>query len=125
MNTTKALTLSDQDEFPVAYLSGEIDGSNAIEIETELTYAVSNSVPGLIIDLTDVSFMDSSGIRFLFDLAVRLEQRQQVLRLVVPQNSDLLRTLKLVQLPAIVSIFDDVGQAAAGEPGAPSGSGGT
>jgi anti-anti-sigma factor len=117
METTNALTLlSDQDEFLVARVSGKIDVSNAIEIETELTYAVPNSVPGLILDLTDVSFMDSSGMRLLFDLSVRLERQEQDLRIVLPQRSPLARTLKLVQLSAIASIFDDVGQAAAGEP---------
>jgi anti-anti-sigma factor len=113
MNVVDQLVLSEDGGFPVARLSGEIDASNAIEIETELTYAVSNAAAGLIIDLTEVSFLDSSGMRFLFDLAVRLERRQQELRLVLPQTSHLHRALCLLQMPVMIPIFEDVASAAA------------
>ena len=62
MYTTDAVRLSEYEAFTVAHLEGEIDLSNAIEIETELTYAVPDEAEGLIIDLSDVSSIDSTGL---------------------------------------------------------------
>ncbi len=58
----------------MARLGGEIDVANAIELEAELTWAIPNTALGLIVDLSEVSFIDSTGIRCLFDLAMRLER---------------------------------------------------
>ncbi|MBA3303191.1 MAG: STAS domain-containing protein [Acidimicrobiia bacterium] len=112
MYTTDAVRLSEYEAFTVAHLEGEIDLSNAIEIETELTYAVPDEAEGLIIDLSDVSSIDSTGLRCLFDLADRLGRRQQELRLVVDEGSNLFRTLTLVHLSAVAPMFEDVEAAA-------------
>ena len=113
MHTTELVRLVERDPFLVAHIDGEIDLSNVCEIETELTNALPNSARGLIIDLSDVSFIDSTGIRFLFELATKLAQRQQQLRLAVPEGSNLSRTLRLVQMPEMVPVFEDVDRAAA------------
>lgn len=105
----------EHEQFIVACLRGDVDTSNAVEIGMELTRAVSNAASGLIVDLTNVSFMDSSGIRFLFDLAARLERRQQQLRLVLPHDSYLFRTLSLVQLPDLIHVFEDLAAAVTGQ----------
>ncbi|MBA2626061.1 MAG: STAS domain-containing protein, partial [Acidimicrobiia bacterium] len=115
LRTTDGLTLSEHDGFKVARLDGEIDVANAIELETELTWAIPNTALGLIVDLSEVSFIDSTGIRCLFDLAMRLDGRQQDLRLVLGRGTNLYRTLTLVQLHTVVPIFDDVAAAVAGE----------
>jgi anti-anti-sigma factor len=105
----------EHEQFIVARLRGDVDTFNALEIETELTCAVSNTASGLIVDLTNVSFMDSSGMRLLFDLGTRLERRQQELRLVLPHNSYLFRTLSLVQLPDLIHVFEDLAAAVTGK----------
>jgi len=61
----------------MATIEGEIDLSNAGGLLDELTSAVSNSASGLLIDLTALEFLDSSGIHMLYDLAERLATRQQ------------------------------------------------
>ena len=110
--TTAPTSLSTCAGFTVASLDGEIDITNSVELETELSYAVPNDAQGLILDMTQVSFIDSSGIRTLFDLASRLHHHQQELRIVLPATSALRRTIGLLQIPAVIPVFDDLVEAA-------------
>ena len=110
--TTAAFTsLSEQNGFTVAEVEGEIDISNSVELGTELSHAVPNDARGLVLDLSEVTFIDSSGIRTLFDLAARLGGHQQVLHLVLPEGSQLSRTLLLLQIPAVMPVFPDLASA--------------
>src|SRR3954454_9853876 len=72
---------------PVACISGEIDASNAQACATQLKDAVPNSAIGLILDLSDTTYLDSSGVHLIFDIAEALRRRQQVFQLVVPADS--------------------------------------
>ena len=80
------------DDVVVARLSGEIDMSNANEVGDELSSAVPNTALGLVLDLTALTYLDSSGVHLVFDLAERLRRRQQQLRVVVPSGAPI-RTL--------------------------------
>jgi anti-anti-sigma factor len=53
---------------------------------------------GLIIDLSRVTYLDSAGIEFLFDLARRLRTHRQRLRLVVPTDAPMRRVLELCDM---------------------------
>jgi hypothetical protein len=46
------------------------------------------------------------------DLASRLHHHQQELRLVLPATSALRRTIGLLQIPAVIPVFDDLVEAA-------------
>ena len=83
---------------PVARISGEVDASNATDLTTKLTEAVPNSAMGLVVDLSETTYLDSSGVQMLFDLADRLRRRQQQLRLVVKSESFLSDLLTAVHL---------------------------
>jgi len=71
------LRVRERGSIVIATVDGEIDLSNAGEILDELTSAVPNSAHGLLVDLTALEFLDSSGIHMLYDLAERLATRQQ------------------------------------------------
>ena len=116
MHTDDSVRLAEYGSFTVAHLEGGIDLSNAIEVETELTYAAPDEAEELILDLSEVSFIDSTGLRCLFDLAVRLGQRQQELRLVLDEESSLFQMLTVVQMSAVAPMFSDIGAAADGDP---------
>lgn len=113
MYRTDTVRLSEYEAFVVAHLKGEVDVANAGTIETELSQAVPNTAAGLIIDLSEVPFMDSSGLRLLFEVDERLRRHQQDLRIVLPKGSGLFRTLALVHMQDVVPILDDVVSAAA------------
>ena len=80
----------------VAVLVGEVDPSNARALGRELTGAVPNDAAGVVLDLTDVHYLDSSGVQLIFELAERLEGRQQRFAVTVPQGAPARRVLEIV-----------------------------
>ncbi len=102
----------DQSGVPVAYLEGEIDISNATELRDELFAALSNQPPGLIVDLSGVTYLDSRGVHVLLELAERMKIRHQQLRLVLPATALIKRILQLTHLDAIVPVDPTVEDAA-------------
>jgi anti-anti-sigma factor len=82
----------------IAVLSGEIDPSNARVLGRELTAAIPNAAMGVVLDLSAVQYLDSSGVQLLFELAERLEGRQQRLAVAVPEGAPARRVLEIVAL---------------------------
>lgn len=80
---------------PAILLSGEIDISNAAHLARALKGSISNLDHELTLDLSHVTYVDSAGIRVMFDLARRLKDHQQRLVLIVPEGSGLRRSLAL------------------------------
>ena len=74
-------------DVPVARIVGEIDASNAAGFTARLKEAVPNAAIGLVLDLSDTSYLDSSGVHLIFDVAGALRRRQQTLQLVVPPDT--------------------------------------
>jgi anti-anti-sigma factor len=100
-----------RDEVVVARLSGEVDLSNATVVGDRLGVAVPNHALGLVIDLSGTTYLDSSGVGLLFDLASRLRRRQQRLALAVPGESSLRRVLGIVDAASAMPIAADVDEA--------------
>ena len=97
----------------VARVTGEIDLASADTVGGELATAVPNRALGLVLDLSGTSYLDSSGVSLVFELAERLRRRQQQLRLVVPEKAPLRRVLKIVNAAEVVPIVETVDAAAA------------
>jgi anti-anti-sigma factor len=81
------LQMETHGETPVARIVGEIDSSNASDFATRLKDVLPNHALGLVVDLTQTEYLDSSGVHLIFDLADALRRRQQILQLVVPTDS--------------------------------------
>src|SRR5215212_4652025 len=81
------LQLTPGAETPIARLVGEVDASNAPGFTAELKEAVPNTAIGLVLDLSETTYIDSSGVHLIFDLADALRRRQQTLQLVVPPDT--------------------------------------
>ncbi|MBE5760437.1 MAG: STAS domain-containing protein [Clostridiales bacterium] len=57
-------------------IKGELDHSSAGRIKDELNYAISNAYANdIIIDMSELTFMDSSGIGILLGLYKKLKSR--------------------------------------------------
>jgi anti-sigma B factor antagonist len=98
---------------PVAHVSGEIDRSNAAELGDRVASAIGDQSGGLVVDLSELAFLDSTGIRMLFGLATQLTERQQALRVVVPHGSHLGEILDTVGLKQAAATDHTVGDAVA------------
>jgi anti-anti-sigma factor len=81
------LSFEPRGDTPVARLVGEIDASNAPAFTTELKEGMPNSAIGLVLDLSETTYIDSSGLHLIFDLSDALRRRQQRLQLVVPADT--------------------------------------
>jgi anti-anti-sigma factor len=98
------VTIAADDGVVVASLSGEIDLSNAAEITDALLGGVPNEALGLVIDLSEVSYIDSAGVRMLAELDHRLGWRAQALRVVAPEESRSRRVLEIAGLERVLSL---------------------
>ena len=98
------VTIGVEDGVVVAGLSGEIDLSNAAEITDALLRGVPNEALGLVIDLSEVSYLDSAGVRMLAELDHRLGWRAQVLRIVASEASRSRRVLEIAGLERVLSM---------------------
>jgi anti-anti-sigma factor len=92
------LQLEPKPDAPIARLVGEVDASNAPGFTTELKQAVPNTAIGLVLDLSETTYIDSSGIHLIFDLADALKRRQQALQLVVAPDTFVADVLGAVNL---------------------------
>jgi anti-anti-sigma factor len=85
-------------------IDGEVDPSNARALGRRLTEQVPNDAMGVVLDLTEVEYLDSSGVQMVFELAERLESRQQRLAVVVPHGAPAHAVLDIVSIDAIASL---------------------
>jgi anti-anti-sigma factor len=95
-----------EDDAQVVRLAGEVDISNAPRLEDDISDAMPNDVAGLVLDLTDTAYLDSAGIRMLFELAKRLGGRRQSLELVVPADSLIRHSLVLTEVAQAMGLHD-------------------
>jgi anti-anti-sigma factor len=97
----------------VATVSGEIDMSNATELQEALSRATPNETGGLVLDLTSLDYLDSAGIQLLFRLYGDLVTRGQRLVLVIPDGSVVAGTFRLAGVTGRMEVAADVDQALA------------
>jgi anti-anti-sigma factor len=93
---------------PVCELRGEVDASNVDAVEATVLDYVTTESPGLVLDLTETTYLDSAGVRILFDLARRLRSRRQELHICVPSAGIVRRVLVLTALTELVPVEEDV-----------------
>jgi anti-anti-sigma factor len=117
MSIGEALDIRTEGAVVIARLIGEIDLANARGIGSLVAGAVTNEAAGVVLDMSDTTYLDSSGVHLVFDLNERLTGRQQRLVLVVPEESRIRRVLDLVNVAAVVPTLANVeeAKAAAGE----------
>lgn len=84
-------------------LGGEIDMANADHLGDQMHAAIGNQVMGVVVDLTDVTYFDSAGVRVLAMLASRLHQLRVDLQLVVPEGSLARRVVEIAGLGALAT----------------------
>ena len=102
------LRIEERDGVVIARIVGEVDLSNADELRKALARSMTNEAFGLVIDLSDVEYLDSAGVHVVFELRERLRNRGQELRLVVPPGAPAAGTLEIAGVPAAVSVADAV-----------------
>ena len=106
--TSDELRLEVDGDALVARLIGEVDLSNAEQLGTEVAAATPPGAAGVVLDLSQVTYLDSFGVHVMFGLRQRLAERGQVLGLVVPSDSPLLATLRIAHVSELMEIAETV-----------------
>ncbi len=84
-----------RDRVQTVRVQGEVDASNAGVLQREL-FDLPNDALGVVLDLLEAEYIDSAGIRTLYDLRHRLHRRGQLLLVVSRPGSNVRRVLELV-----------------------------
>lgn len=110
MTTAVEVRMTDEAGIPVAALDGEIDLANAAEVRGQIFGMVSNTAPGLVLDLSGVTYLDSRGVQLILELAERLKMRHLKFRVAMPEKSLIRRILLLTHVDAVVPLDTSVTQ---------------
>lgn len=85
-------------------IGGEVDLDNAGTVEDQLAEAIPNETNAVVLELAELEYLDSAGLRVLFALAARLEVLQIDLRVDVPPGSHTRRVLQLSGFESLASL---------------------
>jgi anti-sigma B factor antagonist len=105
----EARSTLDQDVLTVGVV-GEVDMSTAPRL-LEILDAVSEASRLVVVDLTEVSFLDSSGLNVLVKAQRRLAPRGIALRVVVPSDHALRRVFEIARLEEQLQIVESAEEA--------------
>lgn len=92
----------------VVRVAGEVDISNAQDVEWRIEHAVPNDAVALMLDLSDTRYLDSSGVALLLRLSDRLRSRRIVLRVIVPQDNPIRSVLELTGLGRMLALDEEL-----------------
>jgi anti-anti-sigma factor len=107
------LEVEEQGEVVVVRLTGELDIAGASAAGDRIDEAVPTSARALVVDLTGLDFIDSSGIAMLFGLARRLGSRRQELHVVARDGKPVARVLEIVEFDRAAPVHETLDEAMA------------
>lgn len=111
--TSVKIEVEDGPDALLIRVSGEIDVTNVGHFSDELHRAAANGAGVVAVDLEGVTYLDSAGIRTLFEFARTLEMARQDLVLVVPEGRPLRRLLSITGMAQVARIVPSVDEAIA------------
>ena len=109
------VSVTSGDSYTVVALTGESDVYTYDQLRAALEAEVTQGVGLLIVDLSGLEFMDSTGVQVLLDIRVMMNDRGGKLALAQPQNM-VARVLNLVGADQLIPVYASVGEAVTGAP---------
>ena len=100
-------------EVAVLAVGGEIDALTTPQLETGVDQLLADPAPLLVLDMTDVSFLASSGLAVLIRAAQLAGERGRRLRLVVATRA-VRRPLQVTGSDQLFDLYDDLDTAIGG-----------
>jgi anti-sigma B factor antagonist len=98
-------------KFRLIKLSGRLDIAGTAEIEVKFTAFAATEKIRVIVDLTEVSFLSSIGIRAIISNAKAQQQRGGKMVLFVGENATVAKTLELTGIDTLIPTFKDMSEA--------------
>jgi anti-anti-sigma factor len=100
-----SLATSRTDQAAVIELTGELDLAGAAALEQELTRLEGESPRAVVLDLREVEFMDSSGLRLIAVASQRAKERGRRLAL-VPGSEQVMRVFEITRMRERLDFVD-------------------
>ena len=101
------LQLRVEEKYIVIYLTGPIDAKSANEIEESLERIISyHSDKNILINLTDVKYMSSSGLRIFISIKNSLLETEKKLRL-CSLSENVQKVFDITRVAELFEIFKD------------------
>ncbi|HEX4814334.1 MAG TPA: STAS domain-containing protein [Nonomuraea sp.] len=97
-------------ELVVVSLAGEVDADNASRVRRCLDEAVEIHGPRLVVDLSALTFIDTTGLGVLVRQLACLRERDGTMALVAP-DGQVLRRLRRTNLAPLFPIYETLSQA--------------
>lgn len=102
------------DKLRTIHLSGRLDLVGTDEISTKFAALATANGRHVIVDLADVSFLASIGIRAIITNAKALQQRGGRMVLFVGANQAVAKTLETTGIDSLIPMFGDMAEAEKG-----------
>jgi len=101
---TSDLELRREGRVLICALRGELDAADVRSIGHRLTREARKAQAGLVIDLSELSYLDSPGVGMLFAIAEAERARGRVMRIVVPPGAATRRVLQICSIDAVADL---------------------
>ena len=105
------LEIEERGDVVIARMSGELDIAGAPGMGDRIHEAVPTSARRLVVDLSGLDFIDSSGIAMLFGLTRKLGSRRQDLRVVARSGTPVSRVLQIVEFDRAAPVHETLDEA--------------
>jgi anti-anti-sigma factor len=107
------ITERDLNGVTVFTLEGRVDTQGAVDMDMVLQAAVSEGKHKMVLDMAEVGYISSAGLRTLADVVTQNREAGGDLKLVALQPR-ILRVLRIIGFDKFFSIYDSVDEAASG-----------
>jgi anti-anti-sigma factor len=104
MNELATVTAARTGAALVIRIEGEVDMSNASDVEQAIR-AAADGTALVVLDLAEVSFFDSSGIRMLFGVRQEFRRDGAQIAVVAPEGSRVSHVLDVARVDDAAPIF--------------------
>lgn len=98
------LEVTQEHSIAIAHVAGELDMANRSRFADEVLGKMADESSALVVDLTELQYIDSAGVRSLFEIAKTLKLREQLFAIAVPEGSPLRSVLKITQVEDVAAI---------------------
>lgn len=92
----------------VAQLNGDIDMAATSALTAAISGAMTAEATALVVDLSDVRYLDSAGIQMLFDLARLLDNGRRSFGIAVREDSPVRAVVKLAHVDEVAALCPSV-----------------
>jgi anti-sigma B factor antagonist len=106
------ITEREQNGVTIFVLEGRVDSEGAVDLDLALQTAVSEGKHKTVLDMSQVRYINSAGLRTLADILTQNKQNGGDLKL-VNLNPKVRRVLQIIGFDKFFSIYDDIQKAMA------------